>query len=277
MVSASNLRFPRAHCATLSQLRSGFSLFMKDYRHCIGSQPSPECPKCADPCHSVPHLFSSRGSQRLNPWIRVSQPHPVLVLLPALLPRRGRLAPANMPCLEALLPAWVPKPIPGPSGIKPGLVLLEALTLIALLSAYSSPCDWGYSKSSPAWHNDNLVPFALEKLACFFFPPLKQPWSSTTSNSLIQPCIQCEPGFPPWNDLHHLESCHTRSLVISPLTPGSKSMTRSYHPATRFKALEAASEASPTPSLPDYLLLGYPYDPSSEQILPTSLATPWVL
>ena len=57
-VSASEQRLPRAHRTTLSQLRSGFSSAMRDYRHRIGAEPTPECPECADPCHSVPHLFS---------------------------------------------------------------------------------------------------------------------------------------------------------------------------------------------------------------------------
>ena len=57
-VSASERRLPRAHRTTLSQLRSGFSSAMRDYRHRIGAEPTPECPECADPCHSVPHLFS---------------------------------------------------------------------------------------------------------------------------------------------------------------------------------------------------------------------------
>ena len=56
-VSASERRLPRAHRTTLSQLRSGFSSAMRDYRHSIGAEPTPECPECADPCHSVPHLF----------------------------------------------------------------------------------------------------------------------------------------------------------------------------------------------------------------------------
>ena len=46
------------HTARPSQLRSGFSSAMRDYRHGIGAEPIPECPECADPCHSVPHLFS---------------------------------------------------------------------------------------------------------------------------------------------------------------------------------------------------------------------------
>ena len=57
-VSASERRLPRAHRTTLSQLRSCFSSAMRDYRHCIGAEPTPEYPECADPCHSVPHLFS---------------------------------------------------------------------------------------------------------------------------------------------------------------------------------------------------------------------------
>ena len=57
-VSASERRLPRAHRMTLSQLRSGFSSAMRDYRHRIGAEPTPECPECAYPCHSVPHLFS---------------------------------------------------------------------------------------------------------------------------------------------------------------------------------------------------------------------------
>ena len=56
-VSASERRLPRAHRTTLSQLRSGFSSTMRDYRHRIGAELTPECPECADPCHSVPHLF----------------------------------------------------------------------------------------------------------------------------------------------------------------------------------------------------------------------------
>ena len=56
--SASERRLPRAHRTTLSQLRSGFSSALRDYRHRIGAEPSPECPECEDPCHSVPHLFS---------------------------------------------------------------------------------------------------------------------------------------------------------------------------------------------------------------------------
>ena len=58
MVSASERRLPRAHCTILSQLRSGFSSAMRDFRHRIGAEPSSEYPECADPCHSVPHLFS---------------------------------------------------------------------------------------------------------------------------------------------------------------------------------------------------------------------------
>ena len=57
-VSASEWRLPRAHRTTLSQLRSGFSSAMRDYRHRIGAEPTPECPECADLCHSVPQLFS---------------------------------------------------------------------------------------------------------------------------------------------------------------------------------------------------------------------------
>ena len=57
-VSASERRLPRAHRTTLFQLRSGFSSAMRDYQHRIGAEPTPECPECADPCHSVPHLFS---------------------------------------------------------------------------------------------------------------------------------------------------------------------------------------------------------------------------
>ena len=57
-VSASERRLPRALRTTLSQLRSGFSSALRNYRHRIGAEPSPECPECADPCHSVPHLFS---------------------------------------------------------------------------------------------------------------------------------------------------------------------------------------------------------------------------
>ena len=54
----SEQRLPRAHRTTLSQLCSGFSLDLRDYRHHIGAEPSSECPECADFCHSVPHLFS---------------------------------------------------------------------------------------------------------------------------------------------------------------------------------------------------------------------------
>ena len=57
-VSASERRLPRAHRTTLSQLRSGFSSAMRDYRHRIGAEPTLECPECADTCHSVPHLSS---------------------------------------------------------------------------------------------------------------------------------------------------------------------------------------------------------------------------
>ena len=57
-VSASERRLPMAHRTTLSQLRSGFSSAMRDNRHRIRAEPTPECPECADPCHSVPHLFS---------------------------------------------------------------------------------------------------------------------------------------------------------------------------------------------------------------------------
>ena len=57
-ISASEWRLPRAHRTTLSQLRSGFSSAMRDYRHRIGAEPTPECPECSDPCHSVPHLLS---------------------------------------------------------------------------------------------------------------------------------------------------------------------------------------------------------------------------
>ena len=57
-VSASERRLPRAHRTTLSQLRSGFSSAMRDYRHRIGAESTPECLECTDPCHSVPHLFS---------------------------------------------------------------------------------------------------------------------------------------------------------------------------------------------------------------------------
>ena len=57
-VSASERRLHRAHRTTLSQLCSGFSSAMRDYRHRIGAEPTPECPECTDPCHSVPHLFS---------------------------------------------------------------------------------------------------------------------------------------------------------------------------------------------------------------------------
>ena len=57
-LSPNRLLLPRAHRTTLSQLRSGFSSAMRDYRHRIGSEPTPECPECVDPCHSVPHLFS---------------------------------------------------------------------------------------------------------------------------------------------------------------------------------------------------------------------------
>ena len=48
-VSASERRLPRAHRTTLSQLRSGFCSAMRDYRHRIGAEPTPECPECADP------------------------------------------------------------------------------------------------------------------------------------------------------------------------------------------------------------------------------------
>ena len=68
-VSASERRLPRAHRTTLSQLRSGFSSAMRDYRHRIGAEPTPECPECADPCHSVSgrHVGTTTGGGTLPP------------------------------------------------------------------------------------------------------------------------------------------------------------------------------------------------------------------
>ena len=47
----------RPHRSTLAQLRSGFCSALRSYQYRIGSYPSPNCPDCNSPDHSVSHIF----------------------------------------------------------------------------------------------------------------------------------------------------------------------------------------------------------------------------
>ena len=47
----------RSHRSTLAQLRSGFCSALRSYQFRIGSHPSPSCPDCDSPEHTVGHIF----------------------------------------------------------------------------------------------------------------------------------------------------------------------------------------------------------------------------
>ena len=60
-VHKSEALLPRSYRSTLSQLRSGHSQLLNDYRHRIGAAPSPTCPRCNQVDDTVAHLFDCQA------------------------------------------------------------------------------------------------------------------------------------------------------------------------------------------------------------------------
>ena len=77
-ISEEEEQLPRKTRRTLSQLRSGFSASLEDYKHRIGLSASNLCPCCRQEEHSVQHVFECSAYptdlQPLDLWLR-----PVLV------------------------------------------------------------------------------------------------------------------------------------------------------------------------------------------------------
>ena len=95
----------RPHRSTLAQLRSGFCSALRSYQYRIGSYPSPNCPDCNAPDHSVSHVFSCPAFPTLlSPSDLWENPAAVIHFL-STTPSFSYLPPAARP---------PPEPPPGP-------------------------------------------------------------------------------------------------------------------------------------------------------------------
>ena len=106
-VSGEEVRLPRHHRTTLSQLRSGHCIRLRDYQKLIGKSGNDICPECESGVHTVAHLFACPAHPTsLTPLDLWQRPIEVARFL------RGMTAFAELPPLDPPVPPPPPEPPP---------------------------------------------------------------------------------------------------------------------------------------------------------------------
>ena len=106
-ISEEEAQLPRHHRTTLSQLRLGYCIHLKDYQLRIGKSETEIRPECVSGVHTVAHLFACpTHPMSLTLWDLWRYPIEVAWFL------RGMTAFAEMPPLDPPVPLPPPEPLP---------------------------------------------------------------------------------------------------------------------------------------------------------------------